>query len=150
MVVRAMNHRTVITTATIGSEEAVTKREDVRCTKCIHRHWCSQTVLVGGVQYVISSCSLGEGTRKDSNKMEITDNRENTKEWFKNLLIGDVFEYHESFYIKTSISEGEVNAVDLMKGSFETIQLYAEVDALDAELIVSHKGARIVSQKGAK
>ena len=68
--------------------------------------------------------------------MRITDTRINCKTWFKLLHIGDVFEYLESFYIKVSVSGNEVNAVDLSNGEFDVIRLDAEVDVLDAELVV--------------
>lgn len=68
--------------------------------------------------------------------MRITDTRVNCKTWFKQLRIGDVFEYLESFYIKVSLSGNEVNAVDLSNGQFDVIRVDAEVDVLDAELVV--------------
>lgn len=68
--------------------------------------------------------------------MQITDNRINCKTWFKQLHVGDVFEYLESFYIKVSVSGNEVNAVDLSNGEFDVIRVDAEVDVLDAELVV--------------
>lgn len=68
--------------------------------------------------------------------MQITDNRINCKTWFRQLAIGDVFEYLEAFYIKTGLSDNEENAVDLKTGSSDIIRLDAEVDLLDAELII--------------
>lgn len=68
--------------------------------------------------------------------MRITDTRVNCKTWFKLLHIGDVFEYLEAFYIKTAINDGVANAVDLKTGQLDIIRLDAEVDVLDAELVV--------------
>ena len=68
--------------------------------------------------------------------MRITDTRVNCKTWFKLLHVGDVFEYLESFYIKVGVSDNEENAVDLRDGQFDIIRLDAEVDVLDAELVV--------------
>ena len=73
--------------------------------------------------------------------MIITDTRENVKQWFKCLPVGEIFEYLETFYIKTGISANEANAVDLLNGASDIIRLDAEVDVLDAELIVRQKGA---------
>lgn len=72
--------------------------------------------------------------------MIITDKRVNVKDWFKTLAIGEVFEYLERFYMKIGIAYQEANAVDLLSGEIDIIRSDAEVDVLDAELIVSQKG----------
>ena len=73
--------------------------------------------------------------------MKITDQRLDCKSSFRQLCIGDVFEYVEAFYIKTGVAENAPNAVDLRNGRGDIIRLDAEVDLLDAELIVNQKGA---------
>lgn len=70
--------------------------------------------------------------------MKIEDNRiQNGNPWFKNLEIGAVFEYLDSFYIKTGVSTSEPNAVDLGSGAEDIIRLDAEVEPVTAELVIT-------------
>lgn len=72
--------------------------------------------------------------------MKITDKRVDYRVDFRSLVVGEVFEYLGAFYIKTGVSASEPNAVDLKNGEEDIVRLDAEVDLLNAELIVSQKG----------
>lgn len=68
--------------------------------------------------------------------MKIKDIRIDGRARFKTLAIGAVFEYLESYYIKTGITDIGANAIDLSNGVADSINIDAEVSELDAELIV--------------
>lgn len=71
--------------------------------------------------------------------LKITDNRVTKRTTFKRLSIGELFEYLESFYIKTGLYETEANAVDLQRGADDIVRLDAEVEPIDAELVISER-----------
>lgn len=68
--------------------------------------------------------------------MKIRDERIEKKTWFKNLAVGDTFEYLNCIYIKTGITPSEPNAVDLLNGSEDIVRLDAEVEPVHAELVI--------------
>lgn len=62
---------------------------------------------------------------------------ENTE--FKYLVIGDLFLYDSTVYIKTNISRDTLNAVDLKTGQAEVIDYQTEVIEVEGKLIISSK-----------
>lgn len=69
-------------------------------------------------------------------KLAIVDQRQDITRSFKELELGEVFEYLESIYIKTGVSVNESNAVDFKNGAEDIIRLDAEVKPLRATLVI--------------
>ena len=71
--------------------------------------------------------------------MEIIDNTSVETTEFKYLVIGDLFLYDDTVYIKTNISRDILNAVDLKTGQAEVIDYRTEVIEVEGKLIISSK-----------
>lgn len=74
--------------------------------------------------------------------MKIIDDRTNRDQWFKALELGQVFDYLDTIYMKTGITENEPNCVNLSNGSVDTFRLTTKVEPLDARLTVDYEGER--------
>lgn len=70
--------------------------------------------------------------------MIISDNRSYSKKpCFRDLAIGDVFEYLEAIYIKTGVTVSDPNATDLKSGQEDIIRLDAEIEPVNAVLVIN-------------
>ena len=58
---------------------------------------------------------------------------------FKYLVIGDLFLYDDTVYIKTNNSRDVLNAVDLKTGQAEVIDYRTKVIEVEGKLIISSK-----------
>jgi len=66
--------------------------------------------------------------------MKIIDDRMNAPTEFKYLVIGDMFESSEGYYMKTNIPEGILNAVDLKTGQMTSFNYHDTIQPISAEL----------------
>lgn len=71
--------------------------------------------------------------------IKITDNT-NKKEYFKNLIKGDIFLSNEEIYIKTGENNDYYNCVRLSDGVMRFKGKLAIVMPVDVEIIITNKG----------